>query len=124
MPQQLPTPMDPALFAALESDLILPEQFFPEQEPAWSGELMLMWTVFVDGIESFRKEIFRGNELSEDFVETMDWIEETGSDRVFSFENLCETFGLDGEWVRLALLSWRDRQHATMHAAPLASQAA
>ena len=128
MPQQLPTPMDPALFAALESDLILPEQFFPEQEPEWSGELTLMWTVFVDGIESFRKEILRGNESSEEFVETMDWIEETGSDRVFSFDSLCETFGLDGEWVRVALLSWRDRQHAAMqaamHAAPLASQAA
>jgi hypothetical protein len=116
--------MDPALFAALESDLILPEQFFPEQEPAWSGELTLLWTVFIDGIESFRKEILRGTENSEEFVETFDWVCERGSDRVFSFDSLCETFGLDGDWVRRALLTWRDRQHAAAAAALPRSQAA
>ena len=124
MPQQLPTPMDPALFAALESDLILPEQFFPEQEPNWSGELTLLWTVFVDGVESFRKEVLRGTETSEVFVETMDWICEHGSDSVFSFESLCETFGLDGEWTRTALLTWRDRQHLAESIAIPSSRAA
>ena len=111
MPQQLPTPMDPNLFAALESDLILPEQFFPEQEPAWSGELSLLWTVFVDGIETFRKEVLRGNESSEAFLETLDWVSEAGSDSVFGFDSLCDTFGLEPTWVRAALHTWRDRQH-------------
>lgn len=111
MPQQLPTPMDPSLFAALESDLILPEQFFPQQEPAWSGELSLLWTVFIDGIETFRKEVLRGTETSEAFVETLDWVRETGSDSVFGFDSLCETFGLEPGWVRTALLAWRDRHH-------------
>ncbi len=124
MPQQLPTPMDPALFAALESDLILPEQFFPESEPNWSGELTLLWTVFVDGVESFRKEVLRSTEESEVFLETMDWILEGESDSVFSFVSLCETFGLDGSWVREAMLAWRDRQHDAAQVTIPAVQAA
>ena len=52
MAQHLPEPVDPAAFANLEPDFILPEQFFPEQQPNWSGELSLLWTVFSDGIEA------------------------------------------------------------------------
>ena len=64
MAQHLPEPVDPAAFANLEPDFILPEQFFPEQQPNWSGELSLLWTVFSDGIETFRKEILLGRELA------------------------------------------------------------
>lgn len=113
MSQQLPTPMDPSLFASLESDLILPEQFFPQQEPAWSGELALLWTVFIDGIETYRKEVLRGTESSEAFVETLEWVSEPGSDSVFGFDSLCETFGLEPGWVRTALSAWRERHHVT-----------
>jgi hypothetical protein len=109
MPQHLPAPVDPALFAGLEPDSILPEQFFPEQQPTWSGEMSLLWTVFSDGLESFRKEVSLGNEQSEAYLETIDWIHETGQDRVFSFENLCEVFGLNPTWVRNSLHDWRER---------------
>jgi len=114
MSQQLPTPMDPALFANLESDLILPEQYFPVPEPDWSGELSLLWTVFMDGVELFHKEILRGDEGSEGFVETLAWIEESDGESVFGFESLCETFSLDPSWVRSALLDWRERHHRNL----------
>lgn len=116
MGQQLPTPMDPALFANLESDLILPEQYFPVPEPDWSGELSLLWTVFMDGIELFHKEVLRGNEASESFVETLAWIEEGDGESVFGFGSLCETFSLDPSWVRAALLDWRGRHHGNVAA--------
>ena len=114
MPQQLPAPVDPALFAGLEPDSILPEQFFPDQQPNWTGEMSLLWTVFSDGLEMFRKEVTLGNEQSEAYLETVDWIEETGKDRVFSFENLCEVFHLDPVWVRRSLYDWRDRSRLTV----------
>jgi hypothetical protein len=47
--------MDPTAFASLEPDFILPEQFFPEQQPNWSGGSTL-WTVFSDGIETFARK--------------------------------------------------------------------
>lgn len=120
MPQHLPTPVDPAIFANLEPDVILPDQFFPEQQPNWSGELSLLWTVFTDGIETFRKEVLTNNEGSEIFRETADWIEVRGGESIFSFDNLCETFGLDPSWVRRSIRAWRDQHHSPMAASKAA----
>jgi hypothetical protein len=112
MAQQLPEPVDPAAFASLEPDLVLPEQFFPEQQPNWSGELSLLWTVFSDGIETFRKEVLLGRERSEAFIETVEWIEVTGQESIFSFDRLCELFQLNPAKVRSSLFAWRDRQRS------------
>jgi hypothetical protein len=112
MAQQLPEPVDPAAFASLEPDFILPEQFFPEQQPNWSGELSLLWTVFSDGIETFRKEVLLGRERSEAYTETVEWIELTGQESIFSFDRLCELFQLNPVKVRSSLFTWRDRQRS------------
>ena len=112
MAQRLPEPMDPTVFASLEPDFILPEQFFSEQQPNWSGELSLLWTVFSDGIETFRKEVMLGRERSEAYVETREWIEITGQESIFSFDRLCELFQLNPTKVRRSLFAWRDRQRS------------
>jgi len=114
MAQHLPEPVDPAAFANLEPDLVLPEQFFPEQQPNWSGELSLLWTVFSDGIEIFRKEVILGREHSEAYVETVQWIEATGLESIFSFDRLCELFALNPVKVRRSLFVWRERQRGVM----------
>src|SRR5436309_15687766 len=93
MAQQLPEPVDPAAFASLEPDFILPEQFFAEQQPNWTGELSLLWTVFSDGIETFRKEVLLGREQSEAYLETVEWMELIDQEPIFSFDRLCELFG-------------------------------
>lgn len=49
-----------------------------------SGELALLWAVFIDGVESFRKEVLRGTERSEVFTELLDWMYGRESDSVFS----------------------------------------
>ena len=120
MAQHLPEPVDPASFANLEPDFILPEQFFAEQAPNWSGELSLLWTVFSDGIETFRKEVLLGRERSEAFVETLAWMQVTGDESIFAFERLCELFRVNPTNVRRTLLEWRERQHT----APAAARAA
>jgi hypothetical protein len=110
MPQELPVPADPSILGSLEPDLVLPEQFFPEQRPQWSGELALLWTVFWDGIETFQKEVLLGREGGEAFQETVAWIERADDDSVFSFERLCDLFSLRPERVRRSLLAW-DQRH-------------
>ena len=81
--QSLPTPVDPALFADLDPDTILPEQFLPEHGPDWSGELSLLWTVFIDGIERFQNDVRNGKEDGEAFLETLAWVERRDHDSVF-----------------------------------------
>jgi hypothetical protein len=105
-------PVDPAAFANLEPDLVLPEQFFAEQQPNWSGELSLLWTVFADGIETFRKEVALGREQGEIYIETLAWVEATGQESIFCFDRLCELFQLNPVKVRRSLLAWRDQQRS------------
>lgn len=90
-------------------DLVLPAQFFPERPgaSALSGERALMWAVLVDGIEVFRRTAHSRLERDrEEFVETAEWLVATDWESVFSFVNLCETFGFDPMPLRRALLHW------------------
>ncbi len=112
MADDLSETVDPAAFANLEPDLVVPEQFFAEQQPNWSGELSLLWTVFADGIETFRKEVILGREQGEIYLETLEWVEATGLESIFSFDRLCELFNLNPVKVRRSLLTWRDQQRS------------
>ena len=116
MSETLPESVDSAAFSSLEPDFILPEQFFPEQQPQWSGEISLLWTTFSDGIEIFRKEVTLGRENGEAFQETVAWIDASGDESIFSFDRLCELFRLNPTKVRRSLFEWRDRQHAMVGA--------
>ncbi len=109
MARLLPTPVDPTALADLDPDSILPEQFFAEREPNWTGEMTLLWAVFSDGLETFRKEVLLGTERSEAYIETLEWIRASGRDSIFCFESLCEIFRLNPGFVRRSLYEWRDR---------------
>ncbi|MBI2964102.1 MAG: hypothetical protein HYY35_10140 [Deltaproteobacteria bacterium] len=111
MTEQPAEPVDPATYASLEPDFILPEQFFYEQQPRWSAEMSLLWAVFSDGIETFRKEVQLGRERGEAFTEALCWIETSDQESIFSFDRLCELFRLTPAKVRKSLLAWRARHH-------------
>src|SRR5881628_3184543 len=83
------------------ADLVLPEQFYSSRpsESALSGERALMWAVFVDGIECFRRTASSGRK-TEEFRETDEWLRAEDWDSVFSFVNLCEVFGFDPQSLR------------------------
>jgi len=113
MARQLPDSIDPAAYGNLEPDFIVPEQFFAEPQPHWSGEFALLWTVFSDGIETYRREILLGRTQSEAFRETLAWIETTGQESIFSFERLCELFRCNPVKIRRSLREWRERQQSS-----------
>src|SRR5512140_341509 len=97
----------------LAGDRVLPEQFWKSEfgSTHQSGERALMWAVFADGIDSYRRNagstsIYRRME----FHETQSWLWSTDWNWPFSFVNLCEVFGFDPDGVRRALLRWRQEQ--------------
>ena len=107
--QSEPGQMETFLQDVFGPDLVLPEQFFPENPgtSALSGERALMWAVLVDGVECFRRTAHSGLVRDrEEYVETMEWLVATDWESVFSFCNLCETFGFNPVPLRRALLAW------------------
>jgi hypothetical protein len=97
----------------LAADSILPEQFWQSQYGSVhrSGERALMWAVFTDGIDSYRRNAgARSMDRRLEFLETESWLSHTDWDWPFSFVNLCEAFGFDPAGVRRMLRRWR-REH-------------
>ena len=92
------------------ADVVLPDQFYPDANGlrTASGERALMWAVFTDGIESYRRTANSPAKHDvEEFLETEAWLTATDWNSVFSFANLCEVFGFAPEPLRQALLGWK-----------------
>jgi hypothetical protein len=92
----------------LEPDLVLPEQLADSSPKSRSGEFGLLWAVFVDGIQTYCREVIRGATNGLAYREVERWIFRPDSDALTSFSNLCELFEIDVRRLRRSLLRFRD----------------
>jgi len=104
-----------ALADLFAPDIILPEQFVEgvRSDSYVSGEKALMLAVLEDGIRCFQEHLRnpRSNPrlLSRQAEE---WIRAVDYDWSFSFNNVCETLGINPSALRTTLLSWKVRRLA------------
>ena len=105
---------DPDSLAELFTpDIILPEQFFEgaRRDSYISGEKALMLAVLEDGIRCFQEHLRnpRSNPrlLSQ---QAEQWIRAVDYEWPFSFNNVCETLGIDPEALREKLLTWKAKR--------------
>ena len=96
-------------------DVVLPAQFFEgaRRDSLASGEKALMLAVLEDGIRCFQEHLRnpRSNpRLLSQQAEA--WIRAVDYDWPFSFNNVCETLGIDPSALRTTLLSWKVRRLA------------
>lgn len=94
----------------LQPDVMLPQQFFHSlrMKGHADGERRLMIAVLEDAVNCFMKQIHATDPKARQlFLDAEEWI--TAEDRTwfFSFENVCDTLGLDPEYLRAGLLKWR-----------------
>lgn len=79
-------------------------------------EKRLAYAILEDAIRTYQDNASaqhkRGKRL---FQETEEWITLTGRDWIFSFENVCETLGLDAGYVRQGLLRWKEQNRFRPH---------
>jgi hypothetical protein len=92
----------------IEADFILPSQLEEGSVAARTGEFGLLWAVFTDGIQTYCREILRGNTESLTYREVHRWIFRPSSDAITSFSNLCELFSIDPRKMRRALMRFRE----------------
>ena len=106
-----PRPRDPEILAELFApEIVLPDQLHQgyRRDSYLSGEKALMLAVLEDGIRCFQEHLTnpRSNPrlLSKQAEE---WIRAVDYEWPFSFNNVCETLGIDPEALREKLLSWK-----------------
>lgn len=97
----------------LEPDTLLPSQFFAglRQKAHMSGERRLMIAVLEDGLHCFQKHIDAVDPKARQlFLDAEEWIMSDDQSWFFSFVNVCETLGLDPDYVREGLLKWSEKR--------------
>ena len=109
---------DPEILAELFApEIVLPEQMIQgyRRDSQLSGEKSLMLAVLEDGIRCFQEHLTnpRSNPrlLSK---EAEVWIRAVDYEWPFSFNNVCETLGIDPDALRGSLLAWKAKQLATV----------
>lgn len=73
-------------------------------------ELGLMLAILEDAVNCYIKYASaRDRRGRRQFQEAEEWIFQSGSDWLFSFENICEILGIDPEYLRQGLLGWKEK---------------
>jgi hypothetical protein len=98
---------DDFLARILEPDTCLPSQFYGNRglSRQLEGEKRLMIAVFKDAVECLEK--YRGSRNSmgrELYQNSLEWIEDQGTEWLFSFDNICGLLGFDPDYTRGFLL--------------------
>ncbi|HEY7321067.1 MAG TPA: hypothetical protein VIE89_26165 [Candidatus Binatia bacterium] len=104
---------DDFLARILEPDIFLPSQFYGAAglSRQLEGEKRLMIAILKDAVECLEK--YRGARNSAGrghYENALEWVQDTGTEWLFSFTNICDLLGFDPEYVRHVLLK-RENQY-------------
>lgn len=98
----------------LQPDPILPSQLYTSGcgERA-RGERRLILAILEDAVGCYQKYLLaRDNRGRRLFRDAEQWLGSSSREMMFSFENICDILGLDAQYMREQLFSWRERQLA------------
>jgi hypothetical protein len=121
---------DDFLARILEPDVFLPSQFYGSAglSRKLEGEKRLMIAVLKDAVECLEK--YRGARTSAglcQYQSAIEWVEDTDTEWLFSFTNICDLLGFDPEYLREVLLKRENRyvapeRHRVLSLAALTGQ--
>lgn len=94
----------------LRSDALLPDEYLEtiRRKMDHFPEKKLMFAVLEDGVTCYQNLISTQEEKGKrQFDEVEGWILEENSDWLFSFDNVCESIGLNPRYIRAGLMRRR-----------------
>lgn len=103
---------DDFLARILEPDIFLPSQFYGAGglSRKLEGEKRLMIAILKDAVECLEKYRGAGSGTGRiQYQNAIEWVEDTGTDWLFSFTNICDLLGFDPHYVREVLLKRENR---------------
>jgi hypothetical protein len=101
------------LASLFQPDTLISEQYLDtfRRRSHLEPEKRLLLAVLEDAVACFQKYVSardpRGKAM---FHEAEEWILESGSDWLGSFENVCEVLGMNPHYVRQGLIGWKKKK--------------
>ena len=103
--------MEERVTSLFQPDTLLPEQYLDtfRRKLHLEPEKKLMLAILEDAIACYQKYLSaRDSKGKALFSEAAEWVEEKGSASVFSFDSVCETLGLNPDYLRRGLADWKN----------------
>jgi hypothetical protein len=103
---------DDFLARIIEPDTFLPAQFYGSAglSRKLEGEKRLMIAVLKDAVECLEKYRDASSALGQcQYSSALEWVEDTDTEWLFSFTNICDLLGFDAQYLRTALLKRENR---------------
>lgn len=103
---------DDFLARILEPDIFLPSQFYGSGglSRKLEGEKRLMIAILKDAVECLEKYRDARNAIGRiQYQNAIEWVEDTGTEWLFSFTNICDLLGFDPHYMREELLKRENR---------------
>ncbi len=108
-----PSSLEDRISSLFQPDSLLSEQYLEtyRRKTHLEPEKRLMFAILEDAVGCFQKYVSaqRRKEMAL-FQEVEEWFMEKDSDEFFSFENICESLGLDPDYLRKGLMQWKEKQ--------------
>jgi hypothetical protein len=104
---------DDFLARILEPDVFLPSQFYGASglSRQLEGEKRLMIAILKDAVECLDKyRSSRNSTGRSNYQNALQWVEDHGTEWLFSFTNICDLLGFDPDYLRQLLLK-RENQY-------------
>ena len=104
-----------ALAALFQPDTVAPAEYLKiyERKAGLEPETKLMLAVLEDAIGCFQNFVYAtDNRQKKWFLEAEEWLNERGKEWIFSFENISEVLGIDPQYLRQGLISWKGKRLA------------
>lgn len=102
--------MEERVTSLFQPDTLLPDQYLDtfRRKLHLEPEKKLMLAILEDAIACYQKYLFaRDSKGKALFQEAQEWVEETGGTNVFSFDSVCETLGLNPDYLRRGMTDWK-----------------
>jgi hypothetical protein len=98
---------DDFLARILEPDIFLPSQFYGTSglSRQLEGEKRLMIAILKDAVECLDKyRTARNSAGRSHYQSALEWVQDKGTEWLFSFANICDFLGFDADYLREVLL--------------------
>ena len=105
--------VDDRVSSLFQPDTLLSEQYQEthRRKTHLEPEKALMLAILDDAVACFQKYVTAQRPKEKVlFQDAEEWFMEKDSDWFFSFENICESLGLDPNYLRKGLMQWKEGQ--------------
>lgn len=102
--------MEERVTSLFQPDTLLPDQYLDtfRRKLHLEPEKKLMLAILEDAIACYQKYLFaRDSKGKALFHEAEEWVEHAGGASVFAFDSVCETLGLNPDYLRRGIAEWK-----------------